>query len=520
MRLGVDVGGTNTDAVIIGGGRILGAAKTPTTDPSSEYGVAEAVREALRSAGARPSQIEAATLGTTQVTNALAERRRLSPAAVLRICLPANRSLKPMIDWPPELRAEIGDHVFEVRGGYEFYGAEAAPLDEAAVIGAAREMREARLSNIAVVGLFSPVNAAQERRAAGIIRQEFPEAAVTLSSEIGGLGFIERENAAILNAALGDLALGIVAGFETTLIRQGAGVPVYITQNNGSIMSAEAARRYPVLMARSGPTNSMRGAVWLTGESDAVVADIGGTTTDVGLLQRGEPHERALAGETGGVRTNFRMPDVVSLALGGGSIINPGPPLSIGPFSVQGALRERALVFGGDTPTASDVAARLGRMTLGDVSRAGALSLDEAREAGAVIKRRIEDAIDRVKLSAAPVTAVIVGGGAGLAPPALEGAGKVMIPAHGDVANAIGAAVARIGGEADLVLSYDEAGRGDALQKATRLALERAAQAGAPEDAIEIVDIEEIPLAYMPGGARRVRVRAAASFEGAAGRRS
>ena len=95
-----------------------------------------------------------------------------------------------------------------------------------------------------------------------------------------------------------------------------------------------------------------------------------------------------------------------------------------------------------------------------------------------------------------------------------------MIPAHGDVANAIGAAVARIGGEADLVLSYDEAGRGDALQKATRLALERAAQAGAPEDAIEIVDIEEIPLAYMPGGARRVRVRAAASFEGAAGRRS
>ena len=110
-----------------------------------------------------------------------------------------------------------------------------------------------------------------------------------------------------------------MAAFRRAIAELGITAPLYLTQNDGTLMSAEFAERYPVLTFASGPTNSMRGAAFLSGLKDAMVVDIGGTTADVGALTHGFPREASVAVDIGGVRTNFRMPDVYSFGLGGGS---------------------------------------------------------------------------------------------------------------------------------------------------------------------------------------------------------
>src|SRR4030095_1167091 len=136
--------------------------------------------------------------------------------------------------------------------------------------------------------------------------------------------------------------------FKRSIADLGITAPLYLTQNDGTLMSAEFAELYPVLTFASGPTNSMRGAAFLSGLKDAMVVDVGGTTSDVGALTHGFPREASVAIDIGGVRTNFRMPDVYSFGLGGGSLVRQAP-LTIGPQSGGYRITEEALVLGGDT---------------------------------------------------------------------------------------------------------------------------------------------------------------------------
>ena len=333
MRIGVDVGGTNTDAALLDGRRVVASLKTPTTQAVGS-GVVASIRKLLGTARVAPDAIDGVMIGTTQFTNAFVERVRLNDVAVIRICLPAAKSLNPLIDWPRDLLMAVGKRIFLVGGGYEFDGQPIAPLDEAAVAAAAREIRKAGITAVAISCVFSPIDTTMERRAAEIVRAEIPDARVTLSSELGRMGLIERENAAIMNASLADLSERVVRSFGDALRSLGVTVPFFISQNDGTLMSADFVARYPVLTFASGPTNSMRGAAYLSGRKDAIVVDIGGTTTDVGVLANGFPRESSLAVDIGGVRTNFRMPDILAIGLGGGSRVDPEDPRRIGPKSV------------------------------------------------------------------------------------------------------------------------------------------------------------------------------------------
>ena len=128
---------------------------------------------------------------------------------------------------------------------------------------------------------------------------------VSISSEIGSMGLIERENAAILNAALYQVADRFTEGFARSLAEEGVtNADVYLSQNDGTLMTMEYARRYPILTIACGPTNSIRGASYLSNLSNAVVIDVGGTTTDLGMIQNGFPRESGVAVTIGGVRTN------------------------------------------------------------------------------------------------------------------------------------------------------------------------------------------------------------------------
>ena len=181
-RVGIDVGGTNTDAVLLEDDRVVHAVKTPTT-PDVTSGITRALRSLLADVAARRAargaeSIDAVMIGTTHFTNAVVQRRDLSRVAAVRIGLPASASLEPFDDWPEDLAAAVRGEVFMLAGGHEYDGRPLVPLDEAGVRRAARRIREAGLPAVAVASVFSPLNAACEERAAAILREECPDVAV------------------------------------------------------------------------------------------------------------------------------------------------------------------------------------------------------------------------------------------------------------------------------------------------------------------------------------------------------
>jgi N-methylhydantoinase A/oxoprolinase/acetone carboxylase beta subunit len=352
--------------------------------------------------------------------------------------------------------------------------------------------------------VFSPLTAVCEERAAAILAEEAPDCAVTLSHRIGRLGLLERENAALLNASLGRLARHTTGAFREALAGSGLEARLYLTQNDGTVLLAEQAERYPVFSFASGPTNSMRGAAFLSGRPDGMVVDVGGTTADVGMLQAGFPREANNVIEVGGVRTLFRMPDLISIGLGGGSLVDVAAG-TIGPRSTGYELTRRARVFGGEELTTTDLAVAAGLLDLGDRGRVAHLPAGEVRRMLSVARDMAAAAVDRMKVAAGGVPVLAVGGGAFLIPDDLPGASEVVRVEHGGVANAVGAAIAQVSGECDQV--FTGMSRDALLAEAHRIASDRAVAGGADRASLKTVEVEDLPLAYLPGNAVRARVR-------------
>jgi N-methylhydantoinase A/oxoprolinase/acetone carboxylase beta subunit len=496
LRIGLDVGGTNTDAVLLDGdSAVIARHKTPTT-PDPAEGVEHALAAVLP---ADPSAVATVTMGTTHTLNAVIRRRGLGRVTVLRLAAPATRSVPPFAGWPEDLRASVSAGAWIVAGGVEVDGRR-HPLDPDEI---RRTLERAHdVDGVAITGPFSLQDPTQELEAEALV-EEVLGVPTSLGHRVGGVGLLERENAAILNAALARAADEVVDGFVRALRAHGLTAGAFLTQNDGTMMGVERARRVPVLTIGSGPSNSIRGAAALTGLRDGLVIDVGGTSTDVGAIAMGFPRESAVGVEIGGVATNFRMPDVVSVAVGGGTIIDPDGRLTLD--SVGAALAVEGVVFGGATPTLSDAAVAAGRASMGDpTGLAGATwprALEEARA-------RVEGAIERMKLARGDVPAVVVGGGSVLLPEILEGISGCARPDNFDVANAIGAAIAVVSGEAERVAEVGD-DRSAATDAVVADARARAIAAGADPDALEVVWIDEVPLAYMDRPLSRLRAKVA-----------
>jgi N-methylhydantoinase A/oxoprolinase/acetone carboxylase beta subunit len=510
MRLGIDVGGTNTDAVLVSGRTVVASAKRPTTSDVGS-GIVAATEAVLAAAGAKARAIDSVMIGTTHFANAFVERKGLLEVAILRLSGAAGESLPPMSGWPADVKQCIGSVSFQLPGGYEFDGRENSAFDERAVRSAARQIRRKGLDAVAISSVFAPINRTMEERAARIVAEEAPGASVTLSSALGRIGFLERENATIMNAALARMAAQVTESFTAAFAEMGIRAPLYVSQNDGTLISADYAARFPVLTFGSGPTNSMRGAAFLTGLRDAIVMDVGGTTTDVGALVHGFPRESSIAVNIGGVRTNFRMPDIFSMGLGGGTRIRldgAGGPIRVGPDSVGYRLLEEARIFGGSTLTASDIAVKAGYASFGDAALVRDLEPRVVQEVLAQFRRMFEDGIDRVKTASGDVPVVLVGGGSVLVEKSLKGASEVVQPEHAAVANAVGAAIAQVGGEVDRIVSYERPGRAEVMQSIEKEAADRAIAAGADPETVHLVDVEEVFLSYLPGNTAQIRAKA------------
>ena len=510
-KLGIDVGGTNTDAVLVDENRAVVADIKYPTSADIYDGILGAMRTVLEVSGVDPAQIHQAMLGTTQCTNAIVERKNLAPIGILRIGAPATTGIRPMVDWSEDIqKVAVGSTI--IGGGFEYDGRELAPLDTAAAKSFFEEMKAKGVKSIAISSVFSTVRNDHEVEAAKLCREIMGEDVhISISSEIGSMGLIERENATILNAALWQVAERFTEGFAKSLRDEGiVNADVYLSQNDGTLMTMEHARRYPILTVACGPTNSIRGASYLSSLKDAIVVDVGGTT-NLGVIQNGFHRESSVAVTIGGVRTNFRMPDVISIGLGGGSIVRvrDDGSVTVGPDSVGYEITKKALVFGGDVMTATDIAVRLGMVELGDKSKVETISQEVADKAMAAIRALVEDSVDAMKVSNADVDLILVGGGSIILPEKISGAATVLKPEHFGCANAIGSAISKVSGTYEKLMNYDELPREQSLEKAKNEAIELAVEAGAVRETVEIIEMEDVPLAYYPGNTNRVKIKAA-----------
>lgn len=509
-RIGIDVGGTNTDCVIVNADHeIVAKTKQPTTTDVSS-GIANALSTILKTSGIGPENIQHVMLGTSQCTNAIVERKQLSKVGIIRICKPASVCIPPLSGFPGDMAALLKDHVYMVHGGFEYDGRPIHPLDEEEVRKILNAMKS-KVDSVAISGIFSKINPEQEQRVADLAREVLgAEIVISMSYQIGSLGLLERENATILNAMLHKIAEKMTLSFRSAVKACGVNATLHIGQNDGTLMSLEKARQFPVLTIASGPTNSIRGAGALSGIKEGIVIDVGGTTSDAGVLVKQFPRESSKEANIGGIRTNFRMPDVVAVGLGGGTIIHGHEnELVIGPKSVGHRVTVEAYSFGGDTYTLSDYAIlnnkleipkRIAKEVIASKIE-NTFQLDSVKVQSKVkdeVLGKINQLVDKVKTDNKTVPLIAVGGGSSILPDKIEGVSEVIQPHHYEVANAYGACIAQVSGESERVFNLDAITREEAIKEVRKKAVENAIASGAKKETIETLLISDTPLAYLP----------------------
>ncbi|WP_404474990.1 hydantoinase/oxoprolinase N-terminal domain-containing protein [Microbacterium aerolatum] len=506
LSLGVDVGGTNTDAVILdGSGAVLAHTKQPTSDDVTG-GIRASIADVLATIGTDRNRVSRVMLGTTHATNAIVQRRRLDRVAMIRLGAPAATEYPPLTGWPQDLVDMVLADSAMLGGGHMVDGTPISPLDRDGILRFVDGLDH--FDAIAVAGIFSPSSPEQELEVAELLRGHLgPDARVFLSQDIGPTGLLERENATLLNAALYSVASSVTEALVTVVAEEGLDAVTFFAQNDGTLMSLDYATQYPVLTIGSGPANSIRGAAYLSGHDDAIVIDVGGTTSDLGVVVGGFPRESTLPREIGGVRTNFRMPDVLSVGIGGGTIVDVATG-RVGPESVGYRINREGLLFGGSTPTLTDAAALGGRSVAGRSLPALPGATSQALErAWEVVADRLDQAVERLSLGRVDIPLVVVGGGGFLVPDRLPSAGEILRPDHGGVANAVGAAISLAGGRADHMASMED--REDAIAQASEAAIAKAIQAGADPLEVSVVEILETHVPYTARPTVNVSVKAA-----------
>lgn len=329
--LGVDTGGTYTDAVVFDDetGAVVARAKSLTTHSDLAQGVAAAMDAAIRDAGVAPGEIALASMSTTLATNALVEGHGDAAGLVMIGFQESDLARAGLAE------ALGGDPAIFLSGGHNSSGGEAAPFDEAALRAALAEASE-KVAAFAVAGVFGVRNPAHETRARAIIA-EATGLPVTCSHELSAkLGGPKRALTTLLNARLIGMIHRLIEATETLMRERGINAPLMVVKGDGALMSAAVARTRPIETILSGPAASVVGAAHLTGLKSAVVSDIGGTTTDIATLSDGRPRIDPEGARVGGWTTMVEAVAMRTHGLGGDSEVGLDmsalrPRLTLGP---------------------------------------------------------------------------------------------------------------------------------------------------------------------------------------------
>ena len=318
LVIGLDTGGTYTDAALVDtdAGRVVATGKALTTHDDLSVGVGGAIRRILDSYDGDVGDIGLISLSTTLATNAVVE------GVGGRVCLVMIGFDEDALGRADLARALGQDDVFFISGGHAADGAEQAVLDESAIRAAASKTG-GDVSAYAVAAHFATRNPAHERRARDIIR-DMTSCPVTCSHELSSaLGGPRRALTAVLNARLINLLDRLIAATESIMTNLQLECPLMVVKGDGSLLRADFARSRPVETVLSGPAASLAGAAFLAGAQTAMVADIGGTTTDIALLQNGAPRLKDDGALVGGWKTMVEAADIRTCGLGGDSEVLP-----------------------------------------------------------------------------------------------------------------------------------------------------------------------------------------------------
>ncbi|NOD84575.1 MULTISPECIES: hydantoinase/oxoprolinase family protein [unclassified Ruegeria] len=315
LSLGVDTGGTYTDAVLIRDEKeVIASAKSLTTRADLAIGVGKAISSVLAEAQVTPDQISMASLSTTLATNALVEGQG-GRVALIYIGFKDSDLEKHGLK-----EALKGDPALVIAGGHTHSGGQAAALDVAALEAFLDSHKG--ISGFAVAAQFATRNPVHELEAARII-SERTGAPVTCSHHLSAkLNGPKRAVTAVLNARLIGMIDRLIGRAQDQLHALGISAPMMVVRGDGALMSAEQARERPIETILSGPAASIVGARWLTGADNALVSDIGGTTTDVALIRDGKPAIDPAGAQVGGFRTMVEAVAMRTHGLGGDSQVH------------------------------------------------------------------------------------------------------------------------------------------------------------------------------------------------------
>jgi N-methylhydantoinase A/oxoprolinase/acetone carboxylase beta subunit len=512
--IGIDIGGTNTDLVLLDPKkRCVCSCKVTTTLPL-EIGVEQGLRELIKAVPL--TDIEVISIGTTHALNALLSAKSLLPVGLIRIA-GHKPELQPGLRWGKDLRSAVLRGAVTINGGFECHGGEITPFRKEEMKQAVETLLDMGAEGFSIISCFGTLYPQHEEEACvclqDIAGKDIP---VTLSHEIGGIGFVERENATLLNTALKDVIGKSFSALEGICRKLGLGsMRLCLVQNDGSQMTVDEAKHKPIQTLGSGPMNSAKGGRLLSGQDSCVVVDIGGTSTDVACVLNGHVKRSGGVVTIADVRMRFPCPDVLSIALGGGSIINSDG--NIGPRSVGRELCKASQAFGGSILTLTDLA-----LLLGSIEIPGANLTQIRIEKNQAIKIldkaafKIAHAVRLVRGENKDLPCVLVGGGALLfqemLPALLEGVVSLETEQHTGIANAFGAAHSEISGHFDSVISLHN--RDQALVDATNTARAEAIRKGADPHLLKVGNLAIEPLAYSSNKLARVIVSVSGPTKG------
>lgn len=458
MLIGIDVGGTYTDGVIFDQGEVITTAKVPTDEKNIKASVLQILDELL--AQQDKDKITRIVLSTTVVTNLLATGRGERTAIVLipGYGLPAHSY-------------NISKDSFFLDGSIDFRGREIDPLDKSQLQAVGEEINKAGIKRVAIVGKFSHRNNNLERQAADYLQKRYPELEVFLGYEIAGkLNFPRRAATTYYTALTSKEWNSFVDEINEALAARQITSEVHILKADGGTLPINLSRNMPCETVFSGPAASTMGALALSRDkSNAVVIDIGGTTTDIALIIEGVPLYASKGARINERYTHVNAFAVRSIALGGDSSIS----ISAGQPEVEPIRKGAAACFGGSNPTVTDAFNCQFNLNIGD-STLSAVALDRLSSAAglkreelcskvvAIVIKRLRNLIENMfkEWENEPAYKVwevvnkrkfrldkIIGIGAASRAIIPELARDMQVEAYfhrySDVANALGAAVAR-----------------------------------------------------------------------------
>ncbi|UCG11550.1 MAG: hydantoinase/oxoprolinase family protein [Deltaproteobacteria bacterium] len=541
MIVGLDVGGTHTDVVVLSGKEIVRKVKILTAQDDLLCTVCNGLSEALR--GLVPRSIQRLVVSTTLATNAIVQGQT-EPVGVL---VASGPGINPYA-------FEIGQHYYAVGGAIDHRGREIVPISDQEVLDIATRLRSENVRNLALVSKFSVRNPAHEIKMRDLLVDDFDHQ--TMGHQVSGqLNFGRRIATAYLNSAVAPISQPFYRAVQDCMEQEGLDIPLEILKADGGTMEQVRSFQYAVETILSGPAASVMGALaFADSNKEEVVLDIGGTTTDIAILVNGAPLLKPLGIRTGGYNTLVRGLRTVSIGVGGDSWVRlEDTSLKVGP-----ERRGQALAYGGPEPTPTDALITLGATEGGDKQRAiqGIRQLAEQMGKGveetaeavlsetcSLILEAVNALVDRVNKtpvytiyelledrSVVPTGMIVIGGPAKEFAPRLQAltGWEAHVPPSYEVANAIGAAVARTTCEVTVLADtdrrfvcapeedyLDSIDSGATKKEVIRLALDllrmKALKMGASADDLEMELLEDHEYSMVQGFhrvGRNIRVRA------------